>query len=81
MTDYVVRHGDDRFLMSFVGADATAAISANFHDPNSDQDWQLTPYQTSDVSGAYEAARLVVDYFAEFGEETSTPITVERVES
>lgn len=43
---------------------ASGPIRANFHDPDDDEAWQTTPYQTADAQHlTFAAASLCAEYF------------------
>jgi hypothetical protein len=65
MTLYRVTLDDgSKFLMEADLVQASAPISANFHDPNEDGNWQGTPFQTADARhDKHQAAKIVNDYF------------------
>lgn len=69
------------FAMDADMSDASAPISANFHDAKSDSDWQPTPYQTADARHDIErAAQLVAEYFSEGESDCTTVKSVEEGE-
>lgn len=58
--------------------EASAPVTACFHDPRSAADWQSTPYQTGDCRHhVEEAARLVAVYFADGADDCTDVESVE----
>lgn len=83
MAEYRVTLADDEaFYMSGHFDDAGVPISACFHDPSQEGDWQLTPFQTADARHSpFRAATLVARHFARHDDDCTEVESVEPVES
>lgn len=70
-----------QFRMTCNMVEASAGIRVNFHDPDTDSDWQPLPYQTADAGhGVTRAAELAAQYCRASRDDCTEVETVEEIE-
>lgn len=70
-----------QFRMACNMAAASAGIRVNFHDPDTDSDWQPLPYQTADARhDPVRAAELAARYCRASCDDCTEVETVEEIE-